>query len=387
MKVMCAFGTRPEAIKMVPVINELRRRSKKSSISVSVVVTAQHRHMLDQVLDVFGIRPDYDLNVMTENQSPAHVAATVLTRLEPVLDNEKPDWMLVQGDTTTAFAASQAAFYKGIKVGHIEAGLRTHNRAWPFPEEINRRLVSVLADVHFAPTKGARDNLLREGISEEAITVTGNTVIDALVLARNLPLTKSIKTLANDLRRRCKEVPRLILLTMHRRENFGEPVAEVCRAVNEITKKYNGGVHVVYPVHPNPAVKGPVHKYLSGNPFVSLVNPLDYLSLVQLMKLSTVILTDSGGIQEEAPFLGKPVLVLREVTERPEALDAGVAAMVGTDRDRIVKSVVRLLDSPGAYKKMAHRVSPYGDGHAARRIVSALLRRSTESRVSRSQAP
>ncbi|WP_322799226.1 non-hydrolyzing UDP-N-acetylglucosamine 2-epimerase [Thermoflexus sp.] len=389
MKVLCVFGTRPEAIKMAPVVQELRRRPE---VECRVCVTAQHRQMLDQVLHLFNIVPDYDLNVMGENQSPTQVAAAVLARLEPVLRGERPDWVLVQGDTTTVAAASLAAFYARVKVGHVEAGLRTRDKWQPFPEEINRRLAGVIADLHFAPTERARQNLLQEGVADKCIVVTGNPVIDALHWVAALPPTPKVYELLqrfgiggrveeqkngeadkNSPLRIRSPAPWLILVTAHRRENFGAPLENICGALRDIAARYDGQVHIVYPVHLNPNVWGPVHRLLDGVPNITLTPPLDYLPMVHLMKHSYLVLTDSGGIQEEAPGLGKPVLVLREVTERPEAVEAGTVRVVGTDRERIVAEVVRLLEDPLAYQQMAQAVNPYGDGRAAQRIVSALL--------------
>lgn len=366
MKVLSVFGTRPEAIKMAPVVKELEKHP--GQIVSRVCVTAQHRQMLDQVLTLFRIVPDYDLNVMQDTQSPTQVAAAVLAGLEPILQAERPDWVLVQGDTTTVMAASLAAFYARALVGHVEAGLRTFNKNQPFPEEVNRRVVSVVADLHFAPTKRARENLLRESVLDKAIRVTGNPVIDALHMVADLPYDPTSGPL--------KDIPwerRLILVTAHRRENFGEPLEQICLALRDIALAYTGDVHIIYPVHLNPNVQQPVRRILSDIPGVTLAEPLEYLSLVYLMNRSTLVLTDSGGIQEEAPGLGKPVLVLREVTERPEAVEAGTVRIVGADRGRIVEWTCRLLDDVDMYKEMAHAENPYGDGQAARRIVEALL--------------
>jgi len=365
MKILSVIGTRPEAIKMAPVVRELRRNGEVIS---RVCVTAQHRRMLDQVMGLFNISPDYDLNVMEASQSPTQVAAAVLSKLEPVLRAESPDWVLIQGDTTTVLAAAIAAFYARVKVGHVEAGLRTQDKLQPFPEEINRRMVSVAADLHFAPTRRSRDNLIREGIPGKIIRVTGNPVIDALHDALALPYDPANGPLAG--------IPwdrRLILVTAHRRENFGAPLEQICLALRELAETYAGDVLIVYPVHPNPNVREPVQRLLGKVPGVILMEPLDYLPLVYLMKRSTLVLTDSGGLQEEAPGLGKPVLVLREVTERPEAVEAGTVRIVGTDRMRIVNGARLLLDNPAEYQKMARAVNPYGDGHAAERIVKALL--------------
>ncbi len=366
IKVLSVFGTRPEAIKMAPVVKELERHSDR--IISRVCVTAQHRQMLDQVLNLFGIVPDYDLNVMQESQSPTQVASTVLAKLEPILKSERPDWVLVQGDTTTVMAASLAAFYAGAKVGHVEAGLRTFDKYQPFPEEVNRRVASVVADLHFAPTQRSRENLLREGVADETIRVTGNPVIDALHMVVDLPYDPTTGPL--------KGVPwdkRLILVTAHRRENFGPPLEQICWALRDIALAYKNDVQIVYPVHLNPRVQEPVHRILDSVKGITLIAPLDYLPLVYLMKRSMLVLTDSGGIQEEAPGLGKAVLVLRDVTERPEAVEAGTVRVVGTSRAHIVEWTRRLLEDADEYSKMARAVNPYGDGMAAERIASALL--------------
>lgn len=392
MKVLTIFGTRPEAIKLAPVINELHRRSNGSNLKSLVCVTGQHRQMLDQVLHIFGIKPDYDLNLMKENQTPTQVASAVLAQLEPILDKERPDWVLVQGDTTTVAAASLAAFYSRVKVGHVEAGLRTNDKWKPFPEEINRRVASVISDLHFAPTNLSRDNLLREGVAEKNIIVVGNPVIDALHWTATKPptpeaeeLLESLETfetldigkptatgIGNNSAER-SSYPRIILVTAHRRENFGKPLEDICMALQDIALMYDRRVHIVYSVHPNPNVREMVHRLLGKVSNITLTPPLDYLNLVHLMKRSYMVLTDSGGIQEEAPALGVPVLVLRDVTERPEAIEAGTARVVGANRERIVSETARLLDDAAAYQEMARAVNPYGDGNSAKRIVGALL--------------
>jgi UDP-N-acetylglucosamine 2-epimerase (non-hydrolysing) len=365
MKVLVVLGTRPEAIKMAPVIRELRRHPDR--LACRVCVTAQHRQMLDQALQVFGIVPEHDLDVMAAGQSPALVAAAVLARLEPVLRAERPDWVLVQGDTTTVLAASIAAFYAGLRLGHVEAGLRTHDRRQPFPEEMNRRVTGAVADLHFAPTARAQDNLLSEGVAPESIRVTGNPVVDALHWASALPYDPAGGPLAA-----LPTEGRLILVTAHRRESFGQPLADICGAVADLAGAGNG-LHLVFPVHPNPRVEGTVRRCLGGRRGVTLTPPLDYLALVHLLKRTCLVLTDSGGIQEEAPGLGKPVLVLRDVTERPEGVAAGTARLVGTCRQDIVSATRRLLDDPAAYTAMARAANPYGDGRAAGRIVAGLL--------------
>jgi len=385
MRVLVVFGTRPEAIKLAPVIRELREsvQARSRDLAVKVCVTAQHREMLDQVLRLFEIVPDFDLNVMEENQTPTQVASCVLARLEPILLNERPDWVLVQGDTTTAAAASLAAFYARAKVGHVEAGLRTGDKWQPFPEEINRRIAGSIADLHFAPTQGCRHNLLREGVSDERILVTGNTVIDALQWVASLPPTPEVEGLLQQLGITAPDEtsplplrassPRLIFVTAHRRENFGAPLEDICLALRDIAARYDGQLHVLYAVHRNPNVWTPVHRVLGNLGNVTLTPPLDYLSTVHLLKHAYLVLTDSGGLQEEAPSLGKPVLVLREVTERPEGVAAGTARVVGAKRESIVREATCLLEDKHAYAVMAKAVNPYGDGKASQRIVQALL--------------
>jgi len=364
IKILSVFGTRPEAIKMAPVIRELAKYPGR--IYNKVCVTAQHRQMLDRVMQLFEIHPDYDLDIMQESQTPTQVAACVLNRLEPVLQREKPDWVLIQGDTTTSMAASIAAYYARVRVGHVEAGLRTQDKWQPFPEEINRRIAGVVADLHFAPTERSRQNLLGEGVPNENILVTGNPVIDALHWAAEQPFDN--RTLGLDLQQ-----ARLILVTAHRRENFGKPLENICSALRNIAERYGDQVQIVYPVHMNPNVQEPVNRLLQGVDHITLLPPLDYLPLVALMKQAYLVLTDSGGIQEEAPGLGKPVLVMREVTERPEAVDAGTVQLVGTDHTRILDATIRLMENSGEYQKMATAINPYGDGQAAHRIVKALL--------------
>lgn len=351
---------------MAPVVKELSKHP--TMIESKVCVTAQHRHMLDQALRLFDIRPDYDLNVMQSNQTLAQVTANVLTGLDAVIAQVKPNWVLVQGDTTTVMAAALAAFYHRVKVGHVEAGLRTWNKHHPFPEEINRKIATAVCDLHFAPTATSRDNLLREGVPADGVIVTGNSVIDALNIVAELPYEPSTGSLAS--------VPwdhRIILVTAHRRENFGEGIERICLALRDIAEAYKGDVHIVYPVHLNPNVQDPARRILGSVPGVTLTEPLDYLPLVHVMKHATLVLTDSGGIQEEAPSLGKPVLVLRETTERPEAVSAGTVRLVGACRECIVEWTRRLLDDPSEYQVMARAVNPYGDGQAARRIVEALM--------------
>ena len=356
--VLSVFGTRPEAIKMAPVLKLLAREPEIRSL---VCVTAQHREMLDQVLALFSIRPDHDLDLMREGQTLTEITTRALTELGPYLAREKPDLLLVQGDTTTTMAASLAAFYARVPVAHVEAGLRTGDPDYPYPEEVNRRITTVIARQHFAPTERARRNLLAEGVADSAITVTGNTVIDAL-----LDVVRQTPSRAPKLPLRGK---RMVLVTAHRRENFGAPLEEIVASLRDLASKH-ADVDVVYPVHRNPNVDGPVRKALTGVPGIHLIDPVDYKAFADLMAASFIILTDSGGIQEEAPSLGKPVLVLRDETERPEAVDAGVVRLVGPHREAIVKAASSLLDDPRQYAAMAARVNPYGDGKAADRIVA-----------------
>jgi UDP-N-acetylglucosamine 2-epimerase (non-hydrolysing) len=358
--VLSVFGTRPEAIKMAPVIRRLKQEPGVRSL---VCVTAQHREMLDQVLRWFEIRPDHDLDLMRDGQTLTEITTRALGALTPYLEREKPSLLLVQGDTTTTMAASLAAFYARIPVAHVEAGLRTGDNMYPYPEEVNRRVTTVIASHHFAPTEGARANLLREGVAPATITVTGNTVIDAL-----LEVVKQEPKRAPRLPLRGK---RLILVTAHRRENFGAPLLEVIGALRDLAERYPD-VDLVYPVHRNPNVDGPVRKELGGVAGVHLIDPLEYKPFADLMAASALILTDSGGIQEEAPSLGKPVLVLRDETERPEAVEAGVVKLVGPHRETIVRAASELLDDPARYRAMAAAMNPYGDGHAAERIVAVI---------------
>jgi UDP-N-acetylglucosamine 2-epimerase (non-hydrolysing) len=382
LKVLSVFGTRPEAVKMAPVVQTLARTPQVVPL---VCVTAQHREMLDQVLGLFDIQPDIDLNLMQPDQDLASLTAAILTHLDPVLADVKPDWILVQGDTTTVLAASLAAFYRHIRVGHVEAGLRTKDKWQPFPEEIDRRVASVVADLHFAPTDWARQNLLRENVPQEHIIVTGNPVIDALQAVVRMPATPQVLDIfkrigipyQNQTSTRNpnpdEDTPRLIMVTAHRRENFGQPLEHICAALKTLVDIYQDGIRIVYPVHLNPNVQEPVHRLLDGVPNVTLLEPLDYLPLVHLMKCASLVLTDSGGLQEEAPALGKPVLVMRRVTERPEGIQAGTVRLVGTDPQMIVRQTRRLLDDPHAYAAMSKAINPYGDGKSATRIVNAIL--------------
>lgn len=375
-KVMLVFGTRPEAIKMAPLVHALR--AEPDTFDVRVCVTAQHRHMLDQVLKLFDIVPDLDLNLMKHGQGLHDVTAAVLLGMSEVLRNDPPDIMLVHGDTTTTFAAATAAFYQGIRVAHIEAGLRTWDMQSPFPEEFNRQVVSRLAALHFAPTSTSRDNLLAESkcIDPSCVHVSGNTVIDALhwVLRRvesDKVRAGAVKTLLNTRLNFDWRQQLFILITGHRRENFGAGLLEICHAIQKLSKRYPY-LHFVYPVHLNPNVQAPVRQLLGGLQNVHLIEPLDYEPFVILMKHCHLVLTDSGGIQEEAPSLGKPVLVMRDVTERPEALDSGTVRLVGANQDRIVANVSELLENPSSYQEMARASNPYGDGRACPRIVDIL---------------
>ena len=361
-KVMTVFGTRPEAIKLAPVIKELQHHS--TTLKTVVVVTAQHRQMLDSVLNVFSIKPNYDMNIMGENQGLSDITCKILKNIESIYDKERPDLILIQGDTATVFAASLAAYYRRIPVGHIEAGLRSRNKYQPFPEEINRRLTSVIAHLHFAPTDEAKTNLLKEGVSEDLICVTGNTVIDAL-----LEVAAQDFTFDNDLLNNIKG--RMILITAHRRESFGKPFIDICNAILTLAKQYPD-VTFVYPVHLNPNVRNIVYPMLGNLSNIILIEPLEYMPFVHLMKRSYLILTDSGGIQEESPSLNKPVLILREVTERPEAVRAGCAELVGTDPQTIIRETTRLLEDTQEYERMTHIVNPFGDGHASKRIVDSI---------------
>ena len=383
-KVLLVFGTRPEAIKMAPLVMELQKQ--KERIETVVCVTGQHREMLDQVLEIFDIKPDYDLNIMKRGQDLYDVTARVLTGMREVLKEIKPDIVLVHGDTTTSTAAALAAFYQQIPVGHVEAGLRTHNIYSPWPEEMNRLLTGRLATYHFSPTPLSRNNLIKESINDRNIIVTGNTVIDALYWV--VDKIKNNKELDNELEsvlskagydvNRLDNGKKLVLITGHRRENFGDGFINMCTAIKDLTIKHPN-VDFVYPMHLNPNVRKPIHEVfgenLSGLENIFFIEPLEYLSFVYLMEKSSIVLTDSGGIQEEAPGLGKPVLVMRDTTERPEALNAGTVKLVGTDYNKIVNEVSSLIDDKAAYEKMSKAVNPYGDGLACGRIVNALLYR------------
>ena len=364
LKVMSIFGTRPEAIKMAPVVLELQRQPEIESL---VAVTAQHREMLDQVLKLFDIRPNFDLNIMSEGQTLFDITSRALSGLDGVLSQAQPDVVLVHGDTTTTFAGALAAYYHQIEVGHVEAGLRTRNKFSPYPEEMNRRLTGALADVNFAPTLTAKENLLRENVDAKNIFVTGNTVIDALyqTVRRDFKFTGELSRV--DFANR-----RIILVTTHRRENLGEPMRNVYKALKSLVDEFPN-VEVIFPVHKNPKVREVVDAELGNLERVRLTDPLDYEPFANLMSRADLILTDSGGVQEEAPALGKPVLVLRDTTERPEAVHAGTVKLIGTDRDAVYSAAKTLLTDAAAYRQMAEARSPYGDGHAAQRIVKALL--------------
>lgn len=369
VKILIIIGTRPEAIKMAPVIKELQKFPEK--IRCIVCITGQHRQMLDQVLDLFAIKPDYDLNIMQPSQSLSQLTARLLVKLEAVFKQTEPNWILAQGDTTTVLAASLMAFYNRIPFGHVEAGLRTGDKFSPFPEEINRRLADMMSDLFFAPTERAREALLSEGISGEKIYVTGNTIVDALMDVAGMEYDWESGPLSH-----FAHHERIVLITAHRRESFGIPFMELCSAIRELALLFeNDDIQFVYPVHLNPNVRKPVQQVLSNLPNVHLIEPLEYRALVHLMKRATLILTDSGGIQEEAPTFGVPVLVMRNCTERQEGVEAGVAKLVGTQKDIIVKEAKRLLSDTEAHTAMSNKVNPYGDGLAARRIVSILMGR------------
>ena len=350
----------------------IRQLALNERIESIVVATAQHRKMLDQVLRLFNIHPKRDLDLMREDQSLANLTAAIFTNLDPLLEEYQPDWLLAQGDTTTVMASALAAFYRQVKFGHVEAGLRTGDKRQPFPEEINRRVASVVADLHFAPTQWAKENLLREGIPEKQIRVTGNTIIDALNQIRALPMPPEIEKLLTDKKILGGE-RELIVITAHRRESFGAPIREICTALKTIAGQFSDRVELIYPVHLNPNIQQPVHELLDGIPNITLLPPLEYLPLIHLLMHSKLILTDSGGIQEEATGLGIPCLVLREMTERPEGVQAGVLKLVGTSQEKIVAAARQLLQDEQTYAKMAHSANPYGDGHSTERIVAALL--------------
>ena len=366
IKIAMIFGTRPETIKMFPIISEIKKYP--NTIDYKIIVSGQHREMLDQMLEIFQIKSDYDLNIMEQGQSLSNITNNSLLGIEKILKKERPSMVLVQGDTTTTFTGALAAFYQKIKIGHIEAGLRTNNKYYPFPEEVNRHLTSVLTDLHFTPTKQSCDNLLSEGVKSEDIFISGNTVIDALFLMikENYifkePLLKDKKLFEK----------KIILVTMHRRENWGEPLRATCRAINKITDEHSD-VSVIFPLHKNPEIRRNVKGILQNRKNILLLDTLDYDDMINLMSKSYIILTDSGGIQEEAPSLGKPVLILRDETERPEAVEAGVVKLIGTSEERICREVDTLLNSRDKYREMSKSINPYGDGKASERIVKKIL--------------
>lgn len=366
IKIAMIFGTRPETIKIFPIISQIKKYPHL--IDYKIIVSGQHREMLDQMLKIFQINPDYDLNIMEKGQSLSDITNNSLLGIEKILKKEKPSMVLVQGDTTTTFTGALAAFYQKIRIGHVEAGLRTHNKYYPFPEEVNRHITSILADLNFAPTRQSCENLLSEGVKREDIFISGNTVIDSLFLMikENYifrePLLKDKKILEK----------KIILVTMHRRENWGEPLRETCRAINKIMNEHSNA-SVIFPLHKNPEISRNVKEILQNRKNILLLDALDYDDMINLMSKSYIILTDSGGIQEEAPSLGKPVLVLRNETERPEAVKAGVVKLIGTDEERICSEVDSLLNSREKYMEMSKSINPYGDGRASERIVKKIL--------------
>lgn len=369
MKILIMAGTRPEAIKVAPVIHELR---KHDEITTVVCNTGQHKEMIQQAFDDFGITPDLHLDVMQPNQTLASLSSRLFEKVDQSLKEEQPDWILVQGDTTTVMVSALCAFYRDIRIGHIEAGLRSFNKWAPFPEEVNREIVSRVADLHFAPTKMAYANLIREGIDPDAAIVTGNTVIDALYWMQEKIKGKEAELLDPRIVDAIRQQKRIILVTGHRRENIGDGFIEICQAIRELANHYEDAVFV-YPVHLNPRVQEPVASILGNHPRILLLSPLSYKPFMALLNAAHIVLTDSGGIQEEAPALGKPVLVMRDVTERPEGVKAGVSRLVGPHTEAIIRHTARLLDDEKAYAEMAHAENPYGDGRASVRIIDALL--------------
>lgn len=371
-KILLVFGTRPEAIKMAPLVKEFAKHT--TEFDTRVCVTAQHRQMLDQVLDFFEIKPDYDLDLMKPDQSLNSITADILMGMKPVLEEFKPDWVLVHGDTATSTAAALAAYFAGCRVGHVEAGLRTFNKWSPFPEEMNRQITGRLADIHFAPTAQARRNLLAEGINTDTVAVTGNTVIDALRFSvRKVDAEGYTNKEIGSLKKMLNPAKDLILVTGHRRENFGQGFVNICNALRDIARQ-RPDTQIVYPVHLNPNVQKPVNDILTGIENIHLIAPLSYPSFVWLLNRAKIIITDSGGVQEEAPALGKPVLVMRDTTERPEAVEAGTVILVGTDREKIVNESLDLLNNPVRYAAMSRIENPYGDGKACARIVEILMK-------------
>lgn len=368
MKVLTIFGTRPEAVKMAPVVYQLKNTP---DIETIVCVTAQHRELLDQVLEVFEIHPDFDLDLMKPNQTLSESAANILTSLSKVVEDVKPDWILAQGDTTTVMCASLVSYYHKIHFGHVEAGLRTRNKWEPFPEEINRRIAGVTADLHFAPTAHSRQNLLKEGIEDWRIALTGNTVIDALNIIREQPAPQQAQQIIAEARG--VKQKKVILMTAHRRENFGQPMKDIFTAVAKLAKQFEDDITIVYTVHLNPNVHDLAHQMLGGIPNIHLLPPLPYLTLVHVQKEAYLVLTDSGGIQEEATALRIPTLVLRDVTERPEGVEAGVLMLVGSDQQKILERATHLLTNPEEYAKHAQAGNPFGDGNAAEKLVAALI--------------
>ncbi|MCD6238914.1 MAG: UDP-N-acetylglucosamine 2-epimerase (non-hydrolyzing) [Thermotogae bacterium] len=371
MKILTVFGTRPEAIKLAPIINELK---KYPEIENKICITAQHREMLDQVLSLFGIEPDIDLNLMEPNQSLSVITSKVLERITELLCKERPDLVLIQGDTTTVMATAMAAFYQKIRIGHVEAGLRTNNILSPFPEEFNRRIVSIVSSFHFTPTERAYKALIKEGVPKNRVFLTGNPVIDALYWISNMPIPRKAKNILQAAGiNGNKNDRKIILVTAHRRENFGAPLENICFGLKALVER-NPDIVIIYPVHLNPNVQKTVYKILTNCESIFLVKPVEYDVLIHLMKASYLILTDSGGIQEEAPSLGKPVLVMRKETERPEGIEVGTAKLVGINKDRIIKETEKLLYDQNEYMKMAKAVNPYGDGKSAKRIVDIILK-------------
>lgn len=364
IKVLNIIGTRPEAVKMAPIINAMKVDPDFADITC---VTAQHREMLDQVLDLFKIEPDLDLDLMKPGQTLSALTAAIFEKLDPIIIAEQPDWILAQGDTTTVMATSILAYYHKIKFGHVEAGLRTFNNYEPFPEEVNRRIAGTIATAHFAPTEQSKQNLTAENISADQIFVTGNTVIDAVQSVANTKTPKEISDLLVVIGNK-----KIILVTAHRRENFGEPIKNICKAIRELANKFKNEIQFIYPVHLNPNINDVVRAELAGFSNITLLPPLDYQPLVHLIKNAFIVLTDSGGLQEEAPSFGKPVLVLRNVTERPEGIEAGTVKLVGTSAAEIIKNVTELITDTHAYELMAQAVNPYGDGHATQRILNAI---------------
>jgi UDP-N-acetylglucosamine 2-epimerase (non-hydrolysing) len=368
IRVMTVLGTRPEAIKLAPVIQLFNADNRFES---TLVVTAQHREMLDQVLPLFKLAPDDDLDLMTEDQSLAQLTASIFINLDPLFELHDPQWVVVQGDTTTAMAAAMAAFYRRIKVAHVEAGLRTWDKWQPFPEEVNRRVIDDIADLLFAPTDWAYNNLVKEGVSKQGLKVTGNTIIDALNQVTRLPIPADTRKLLED-KGILSGKKQLVMVTAHRRENFGQPIRNICQAIKDLAAEFSDEIEIIYPVHLNPHIQSPVHDLLDGIQNITLLEPLEYLPLVHLLKHARLILTDSGGIQEEATGLGKPCLVLREVTERPEGVEAGVLRLVGTNPEMILKEAREMLKDDDLYQHIAHAPNPYGDGNAAPRIVASI---------------